>query len=121
MFGRIGGIAAVVLSKGYTLIQIQDEQVPLGLFPQVENQYFGVAVGVVTAMLLAGACTVYLMACQRYRARIRQLDRERKCYCGWHLRHLRETAGDLELEETAYMEKEMQNFFSKKIPKAEPF
>lgn len=121
MFGRLSGIAAVALGKGYTLILIQDEQVPLGLFPQVENQYFGVAVGVVTAMLLVGACTVYLMACQRYRARIMQLDRERKGYCGWHLRRLRETAEDLELEETAYIEKEMQNFFFKKILKAEPF
>lgn len=120
MFGRLNGIIAVVLSKGYTLIQIQDEQVPLGLFPQLENQYFGAAVGVVTAILLTGACVVYLMACQRYRTRIRQLDRERKCYCGWHLRRLRETAEDLELEETAYMEKEMQNF-SKKFLKAEPF
>lgn len=121
MFGRNDGMVAVVLSKGYTLIRIEDEQVPLGLLPGDANQYFGPVAGVVIAMLLACVCAAYLMACQRYRTRIGQLDREHERYCGWTLRRLRETVEELELEETAYMEKEIQNFFSEKDLKAEPF
>lgn len=121
MLGRNNGMVAVALSKGYTLIRIEDEQVPLGLLPRNANQYFGPVAGVVLAMLLVCVCAAYLMTCRRYRTRIGQLDRERKRYCGWMLRRLRETVEELELEETAYMEKEIQKFFSEKDLKAEPF
>lgn len=125
MFDIWTGIAAISPNREYTLIEIRDEQVPLGLPTHGGQQYFGIVIGVMFIMLVVGACAIYLMECYRCRSRITQLDPNKKVYCGWKLRRLRETIAELELEETKQLEKDvqemLQEFFSKKIPKAEPF
>ncbi len=121
MIQKWGSLTAGFLSGGYTLIEIQEEPVPLALVPEAEGQYFGLAVELILLKVLLFAVVLYMIACQRFRARIRRLDKEGNAYRGWNLKRLRECVEELELKEADRIVDDMEKVFSKKIMEAEPF
>lgn len=99
MLDMLGSVILIVINKGYTLVEIQDEPVPLGAFPEVGSQYSGIVAGVMMLMVLAWLAAVYLLNCFKNRSRIRQLRSEEEIYYGWNLKRLKETVVEMELQE----------------------
>lgn len=96
-------------SVNYYITEIQDEQVPLA--PGVKNQfYLPTILGMIVLILLLMVLT-YWIGCRNYQKRIRELDEEKKCYCGWNLWKLRETVNEQELQKADDLLNEMQEAF----------
>lgn len=119
MFDKCCAIAANICDQGYTLIEIEEECIPLSGLPKSDGSYFFVTVGAMIAVILIGTLALYLFGCYGYRKRIRQLRRGQDVYCGWKLWRLRETVKELEMQEVEQIVTEMQEIFKKNIQEIE--
>lgn len=104
----------ILLSAGYTLIEIQDEPTPLALLPGSDAGYFGTLLGVMTILIVLGVLVFYFIGCIKCRKRIHQLNGGGQERLGWNLRNLRYRVAEIEMEET-------EQLFRKNIKDFEPF
>lgn len=83
-----------VISAGYSLEVIGEEQVPLAGAPQ--TGYYLATISVMVLVAVALLLAIYLVRCWSYRRRIRELDPKGNAFCGWSVRRLKETIKELE-------------------------
>lgn len=83
-----------LMQVNYDLVVLEDERVPLA--PSSGNNYFWPTVVVMVLLALAVLLAVYLIRCNGFRKRIRELDAEGTSYLGWSLSRLKETVAELE-------------------------
>jgi len=121
MFGIWGGVIAVILNGGYTLIEIEEEPVPLAALPEAGDGYFKTVVAVMIIMMLVWMAVLYFLNCYKCRTRIRQLTHDSEVYLGWRLTRLRETVEELELQEAEELVDDMEKIFIKNVREVEPF
>ena len=85
----------LMAGMGYTLIEIEEEEMPLASMPLNDGGTF---------VWLATGFAYYVTCCIRYRKRIAELKEEQQVYLGWNLRHLKETVQELEYDKVSRME-----------------
>uniref|UniRef100_UPI0040560C3F hypothetical protein n=1 Tax=Acetatifactor sp. TaxID=1872090 RepID=UPI0040560C3F len=121
MFKGWCGLVAVALNGGYTLIEIEEEPVPLGVFEETGAGYFTTVLAVMILILIVLMIVFYFMNCYKCKMRIKQLQHDQNVYHGWNLGRLRETVEELELQETDALVCDMEENFRKKFQNVEPF
>lgn len=82
-----------LMQVNYDLVVLEDERVPLA---PSGSDYFWPTVVVMVLLALAVLLAVYLIRCNGFRKRIRELDSEGINYLGWSLSRLKETVAELE-------------------------
>ncbi len=120
MYHILESIGIGILNAKYTLIEIEEEKIPLAMSTQDVAGYFGTVIVVMACLLILCAIVIYVVSCYKYRVRIRQLQSE-KVHCGWNLMRLREAVTNMELQEAERLVNDMEQNFRKKIKEAEPF
>lgn len=116
MHGIINGMSELSLtasiflqSVSYYITEIQDEQVPLA--SRAGNQFYLPTILGMTVLIFLLMLITYWIGCRNYQKRIKELDEEKKCYCGWNFWKLRETVNELELQKADDLLNEMQEAF----------
>lgn len=92
----------LMAGMGYTLIEIEDEEMPLASMPLNDGGTFVWLWFLL--VLLASGFAYYVTCCIRYRKRIAELKEEQQVYLGWNLRQLKETVQELEYDKVSRME-----------------
>lgn len=87
----------------YTIIQIEEEQIPLTA--TMGNNFFGMAMIILLILFVAFMLIMYLSCCRRYQSRIRQLDNTGLAYGGYRIAELKKTITELEMVKLAELEK----------------
>jgi len=92
-------VGTVFLNEiSYSIVKIEEEAIPLSSGPQ-DTYYFWAIVGMVMLIFLAALVT-YLVQCERYRKRIRELNERGAKQPGWELWKLKEVVKELEMQKT---------------------
>lgn len=99
-----GSVVGILLQQvEYRLTVIEDEtEVPLASGVTMEYYWPTVAVMVLAAIFVTAA--VYLLNCNRYRMRLRELAPEGCDYKGWQLSRLKEAVSEAEIQKTEDIE-----------------
>ena len=113
---EIIGKSMTILNAGYRLIEIKEEPIPLARIP--EEGYFGTVIAVMLLMAAVWVAAAYLIACWKYRVRIRELRQNDKGYYGWNLKRLRDMSTEMELQRAEQIVEDMQSIFKKNISEA---
>ena len=84
----------MILSADYNLVVIEAEEVPLAA--SSGSEYFWLTVVVMVLVAAVALLAIYLIRCNGYRKRIRELNPGGKSDQGWVLRKLKESIAELE-------------------------
>lgn len=103
----------------YSIIEVKEEEVPLA--PGLGAPYYYPMLAVMILLFCTVSMAVYLIICNGYRKRIKELDGENATHLGWRLWKLRSMVNELELQKAESLIWEMQENFQKNIKNAEPF
>lgn len=106
-------------NMSYSIIEVKEEEVPLA--PGLGDPYYYPMLAVMILLFCTVSMAVYLIICNGYRKRIKELDGENGGHLGWRLWRLRSMVNELELQKAESMIREMQESFKKNVKNAEPF
>lgn len=119
-FSTVFVVGNILLQNaGYSIVQIEEEETPLYAGPG--DPYYLLAITAMLLLLLTACLITYLVLCDRYRRRIRELDAQNHTHLGWKLWKLRGIANELELQKAESLIQKMQESFQQNLNQAETF